>query len=286
MELDDDELQLQPDETEFTSTCCPAQWLLIANVMNTLSLVVVTLFLLSGLLFDIIGGQYASILGCSMLCVGIGILACLVHVLQFDHAVMIISPLMETSTFILGVILCDVGSFLVNVGFYGFLWHLPKQQALVLSLSNSCLSCASFLPLVLSAFMTWSGYNLSSSLGLYAILIFVCSGSVCYRTVPSVEEYRSQALKVLGLPIPRRSVKGLKGAIAQLREGISVLTEVTHAKFHKLTIAVSVFAFVPSFVYMSMGDPLGKEIFGEGNELGVLFLKINTTLKMNIAINV
>ncbi|KAL7527771.1 hypothetical protein ACHAXR_003893 [Thalassiosira sp. AJA248-18] len=276
------------DEDGFSSDCCQAQWILLANVMNTLTLAMTILFLVSGLLFDMIGGRYSAILGCTMLCIGITIISTLVHYLSEN-----VSPIVETLTFIMGVILCDCGSVLVNVGFYGFIWHLPTRQALVLSLSNSCLSCASFIPLVLSAFMTWSGYSLSLSLRVYGSVILCFSGTLCWMTVPSVEEYRSQALKVLGLPIPRRSVKGVKGAIKQLREGILVFREPI-ANFHKLSIGACVLAYLPAFIWMSMAEPLGKEIFQsyeneviigeEGGDdeqqpsLGVMFLKINTII--------
>jgi len=241
-----------------------------------------------------IGGRYSALLGCAMLCIGISLLSGLVYLLSADSSssskddgmsMYTISPSVETLVFIMGIILCDCGSLLVNFGFYGFLWHLPKRQALVVSLSNSCFACASFIPLVLSSFMKWSGYNLSVSLVLYAVIILF-SGVVCGLTIPSIEEYRSQALKVLGLPIPRRTVRGWKGAKKQLSEAFLVLLDPDHVKFHKITICAAVLAFLPPFIWMSMADPLGDEIFSSSTQessrkddqstLGVLFLKINS----------
>ena len=234
------------DDIVDTSNCCNAQWLIIANLMNVLTLAVTILFILSGLLFDMIGGRYASVLGCAVMCVGFGIVALLIHLLTSSN---FLTPLVETLIFVLGVILCDLGAFLVNVGFYGFLWHVPKRQAFVLSLSNSCTSCASFLPLVMSAFMNWSKFSLSASLLGYAAVILFFSGTLCWVTVPSVKDYRTQALKVLGLPIPRRTVKGIDGMRKQLREAIQVLVEPTHAKFHRISIVAIVLAFAPSFIW-------------------------------------
>jgi len=268
--------------TNNTGECCQAQWLLIANLMNTFTIFVMFLFIISGLLFDMIGGRYSALLGCAMLCIGISLLSGLVYLLSDISNN--ISPSVETLIFIMGIILCDCGSLLVNFGFYGFLWHLPKRQALVVSLSNSCFACASFIPLVLSSFMSWSGYSLSASLVIYAFVILL-SGVVCWVTIPSIEEYRSQALKVLGLPIPRRTVRGWKGAKKQLSETFLVLLDPEHVTFHKITICAAVLAFLPPFIWMSMADPLGDEIFSSPQKdsredgqstLGVLFLKINS----------
>eukprot|EP00984_Skeletonema_dohrnii_P033989 scaffold32485_cov78-Skeletonema_dohrnii-CCMP3373.AAC.1 len=46
-------------DSDSASSCCPAQWLLIANTMNSLSMFVTFLFLLSGIMFDILGGESA-----------------------------------------------------------------------------------------------------------------------------------------------------------------------------------------------------------------------------------
>jgi len=277
-----------------SSSCCPAQWLLIANSMNSLSIFVTFLFLLSGIMFDILGGRKCATLGCAILSVGFGILAVLLRLLggDVDHAtnnginggggIMMIKPSVETILFAVGVLTCDVGSFFVYVGFYGFLFHLPTKQALILSLSNSCFfSCASFLPIVISGFMKVSGYNLPSVLLMYGVIVLIGSGGVCWVTVPSLEEYHSNALVVLGLPIPRRTVKGWEGMKKQLVGAKKVLTHPNHAIFHKISMCVMAMGWTPAFVYMSMADPLGQEIFGGegggiGLSLGVSFLKINT----------
>mmetsp|Transcript_30492 Transcript_30492/g.61195 ORF Transcript_30492/g.61195 Transcript_30492/m.61195 type:complete len:874 (+) Transcript_30492:77-2698(+) len=284
------------DSDSASSSCCPAQWLLIANTMNSLSMFVTFLFLLSGIMFDILGGRKCATLGCAILSVGFGILAVLLRLLGGvdDHTTnndvsingggggIMIKPSVETILFAMGVLTCDIGSFFVNVAFYGFLFHLPTKQALILALSNSCFSCASFLPIVVSGFMDVSGYTLPSVLLMYGVVILIGSGGVCWLTVPSLEEYHSNALVVLGLPIPRRTVKGWEGMKKQLLGAKKVLTHPDHAMFHKISMVVLAMGWVPAFVYMSMADPLGQEIFGGeggggiGLSLGVSFLKINT----------
>jgi len=273
-----------------SASCCPAQWLLIANTMNSLSMFVTFLFLLSGIMFDILGGRKCATLGCSILSVGFGILAVLLRLLgghttnndSINGGGIMIKPSVETFLFAMGVLTCDIGSFFVNVAFYGFLFHLPTKQALILALSNSCFSCASFLPIVISGFMDVSGYTLPSVLLMYGVVILIGSGGVCWVTVPSLEEYHSNALVVLGLPIPRRTVKGWEGMKKQLVGAKMVLTHPDHAMFHKISMVVLAMGWVPAFVYMSMADPLGQEIFGGeggggiGLSLGVSFLKINT----------
>jgi len=189
-------------------------------------------------MFDILGGQKCAVAGCIILSIGFCIIAALLHVLIDNNGS--ITPSMETLVFAVGILTCDVGSFLVNVGFYGFLWHLPKRQALIVSLSNSCFSCASFLPIMVGEFIDWSGIPLPGALVLYGILIFVGSGGCCWATVPSIEEYHSNALSVLGLPIPKRTVKGLEGIRKQVRGAFEVLMHPDHWKFHKISICVMV----------------------------------------------
>ena len=246
-------------------------------------------------MFDILGGRKCATLGCAILSMGFGILALLLRLLDNNSWTM--SPTMETILFAIGVLTCDIGSFFVNVGFYGFLFHLPTKQALILSLSNSCFSCASFLPIVLSECMTkfgsgnisiMGGSSLPSVLIVYGGIILVGSGGICWMTVPSLEEYRSNALVVLGLPIPRRTVKGWEGMKKQIRGAVQVLNHPDHALFHKISLCVMVTGWTPAFVYMSMADPLGQEIFGGGGgggigfSLGVSFLKINTLIGLSV----
>jgi hypothetical protein len=269
--------------TDYNSACCPAQWLLIANTMNSLSMFVTFLFLVSGIMFDIFGGRKCAVLGCAVLSVGFGILAVLLRLLLLLGGGATVKPSVETTLFSLGVLTCDIGSFLVNVGFYAFLFHLPNKQALILSLSNSCFSCASFIPIVISYFMDLMGCNLPSALLTYGAIILIGSGGVCWITVPSLEEYRANALVVLGMPIPKRSVKGWEGMKKQIRGAIRVLTHPDHIIFHKILVSVLVTGWLPAFVYMSMANPLGQEIFGEegggnGFSLGISFLKINTLI--------
>jgi hypothetical protein len=89
-------------------------------------------------------------------------------------------------------------------------------------------------------FIDWSGIPLPGALVLYGMLIFVGSGGCCWVTVPSIEEYHSNALSVLGLPIPKRTVKGLEGIRKQVRGAFEVLTHPDHWKFHKISICVMV----------------------------------------------
>jgi hypothetical protein len=131
--------------------------------------------------------------------------------------------------------------------------------------------------------MDLMGCNLPSALLTYGAIILIGSGGVCWITVPSLEEYRANALVVLGMPIPKRSVKGWEGMKKQIRGAIRVLTHPDHIIFHKISVSVLVTGWLPAFVYMSMADPLGQEIFGEegggnGFSLGISFLKINTLI--------
>ena len=227
-------------------SCCPAQWLLLANTMNALSVCIYFFFLVAGLIFDSIGGQWAAVLGCFVNASGFLILAVLLFTLQQDYDS--ISPIMETIIFCIAVILVDAGSICTNISFFSFLWHLPSHQALVLSLANCCLSVAALIPLVLRSILHryWSVLSLPIVVGMYVGAIIVVAMPLCWVVVPSIDEYRSNAMNVLGVPIPHKSVRGIRGAIKNATAAVRIMQHHTH--LHIYTMGACVFAWLSSFV--------------------------------------
>ena len=268
-DTDDNEMLVGTNTTSSSSasstTCCSAQWLLLANTMNGLSVLIYLFFFLAGLLFDTIGGQYAAIYGCYINATGFLVLAGLFSTLHGGNS---LAPVLETGLFCVGVILVDAGSIMTNISFYGFLWHLPSHQALILSLANCCLNVAALIPLVLRYVMeqyfdettTTASSSLATVMGGYGILILVLITPLCWYTVPSVEQYRSQAMAVLGVPIPRHAIKGgFKGVIQQTKAAGNILR--VHAHLHYYSMLACLFTWLVGFIYMTMADPLGSEIF-------------------------
>jgi len=159
------------------------------------------------------------------------------------------------------VLLVDVGSMVTNISFYGFLWHLPRHQALVLSLSNCVLNVAAFVPLGLRGMLDGGhGRGLADVLFIYAAAIMLVATPVCWYSVPSTEEYRFRAMEVLSLPIPARTVKGLRGAVDLVKKAWKILRQ--HAGLHCFTVIVGTLTWMAPFVYMTMTDPMAREVFG------------------------
>ena len=253
-----------PSLDEQEDICCPAQWLLLANVMNALSSSMAFFFLLGGLLFDMIGGRHTAVFGCVMNAAGFAILALLIGMLTVDTTDgdgASISPVVETAIFIMGVLLVDIGSAMSNISFYGFLWHLPKQQALILSLSNCLFNVAAFIPLALRVLLNSSQiggvenyFNLPSVLAMYAGVIALIASPISWFTVPSINEYRSRAMEVLKLPIPARKVKGMKGVKDAIKKAFRILQH--HTQLHCVTIIVCTLAWIAPFIYMTMAGKI------------------------------
>eukprot|EP00584_Thalassiosira_punctigera_P009040 CAMPEP_0172529078 /NCGR_PEP_ID=MMETSP1067-20121228/3244_1 /TAXON_ID=265564 ORGANISM="Thalassiosira punctigera, Strain Tpunct2005C2" /NCGR_SAMPLE_ID=MMETSP1067 /ASSEMBLY_ACC=CAM_ASM_000444 /LENGTH=857 /DNA_ID=CAMNT_0013313067 /DNA_START=97 /DNA_END=2670 /DNA_ORIENTATION=- len=261
------------EDEEDNDSCCPAQWLLLANVMNALSCLMAFSFFAAGLLFDMLGGRLAGAAGCLVNALGFVVLALLTGMLGTDAE---LSPAAETASFVVGVLLVDVGSMVTNISFYGFLWHLPRQQALILSLSNCVMNVAAFVPLALRAFLDGSGRillrSLPAVLSLYAVVIILVATPMCWFAVPSMEEYRGRAMEVLSLPIPARKVRGMRGAVDMVKKAWQILEH--HARLHLFTIVVGTLTWMAPFVYMTMTDPMAREVFGtveSGERLATMY---------------
>ena len=183
------------------------------------------------------------------------------------------SPAAETATLVLGVLLVDIGSTVTNISFYGFLWHLPRQQALVLSLSNCVLNVAAFVPLGLRGLLNdGQGRSLAEVLSIYAAVILLVAMPLCWYSVPSTEEYRRRAMEVLSLPIPARSVKGMRGAVDLVKKAWKILRQNTG--LHSFTAIVGTLTWMAPFVYMTMTDPMAREVFGtaeSGERLATIY---------------
>ena len=270
--------------------CCPAQWILLANTLNVLSVSMTFFFLLGGLVFDALGGRSAAVLGCATNAGGFVALALLFFVLGSQSSSMAttsisIGPTAETVLFCLAVLLVDAGSLITNVSFFGFLWHLPRQQALILALSNSCINVSAFVPLVLRSILDGSdAWSLPAILGMYAAIIAGLALPLCWWSVPDIDEYRGRAMEVLGLPLPRRTIRGMADAAKMISAAKRILAR--HAQLHWRTVAVGTMAWISPFIYMTMADPMGEQIFAahaegrssSGERLATMFNQVNGVL--------
>ena len=266
--------------------CCSAQWLLLANVMNILSVSMTFFFLLGGLVFDALGGRWAAVLGCVINAGGFAVLAVLFLLLDSSNPLVMAltaGPIVETAVFCIAVLLVDAGSLITNVSFFGFLWHLPRQQALILALSNSCLNVSAFIPLILRSALDGSSMSLSSVLMLYVASIAGLAMPLCWWSVPGIDEYRGRAMEVLGLPIAKRTIQGIGDSMKLIHAARRILAH--HAELHLRTIVVGTLAWMAPFIYMTLADPMGEEVFADsksidgegtsGEKLATMFNKVN-----------
>ena len=261
----DDEAFGEPDEA-----CCEAQWLLSANIMNLLTTLMTPLFLIGGLAFDAVGGQKTAIFGCALNALGFVVLAILLWTLQqtggngtdaaTDDTGSILGPFLETAVFVVSIILIDLGMMTTNMAFMGFLWHLPNQQALVLSLSTSCSNIAALLPLVVRSILRTTGLSLQAILGFYVLSILLVATPICWWAIPSDDEFHRTAMEVLGIPLPRRKkARNAKQVGKILRAGLDILLCDKH--LHFFTVVTTTLFMMGPFVYMTMADPMGTAIF-------------------------
>ena len=107
----------------------------------------------SGLLFDSYGAQITGTLGCVLLVTGL-----LVLILLLSGLVPVAGGL-EYPIFITGILLVDFGSFTNNMMFFGFIYHLPGHQALIISLSTCCYQVSSLLPIAIEYLMDSCGLS-------------------------------------------------------------------------------------------------------------------------------
>lgn len=265
--------------------CCSAQWLLLANVMNILSVSLAFFFLFGGLVFDALGGRWAAVVGCAINAGGFVVLALLFLMLDSSSPLSIPStagPIVETAVFCVAVLLVDAGSVITNVSFFGFLWHLPRQQALILALSNSCLNVSAFIPLILRSILDGGSLSLSVVLMLYVATIAGLAMPLCWWSVPGIDEYRGRAMEVLGLPIARRTIRGIGDSMKMIHAARRILSH--HAQLHWRTMVVGTLAWMAPFIYMTLADPMGEEVFAgtpanggvaNGERLATMFNKVN-----------
>jgi len=106
--------------------------------------------------------------------------------------------------------------------------------------------------------------SLPSIIFWYAVSIIGVAIPICWFCVPTVDEYRSRAMEVLGLPIPRRTIHGLSGVVKDVGVAFRILKE--HRRLHIFTILVAGIGLVSPLVYITMTDPLGQEIFRNTQE--------------------
>ena len=272
--------QLFIDAGLFSDVCesgdvapCYNQFMVCADIMTSMSTLVMFFMLPAGILFDSYGGQIAGTLGCAILFLGLLVLITLLVVR--DEWMRPYEPVMFT----VGVLLCDLGSYTNNVAFFAFLWHLPGYQALLLSLSNAVYQVSSFLPILLQQLMRATGLGFTAALGVYALVV-IGAAVVCYLVTPGLLEYRQTAAQVLGVPLPRKRAtwrdvnKQLSGAWAVLRKDWT-----RHAQFNVLAIL----GMVPPSIYTAMATPFGDELFRDdeehnGKQLALLFNQVNGVL--------
>eukprot|EP00392_Amoebophrya_sp_AT5.2_P017630 g18025.t1 len=169
--------------------------------------------------------------------------------------------LLENLLFPVGLLLTDCGSWINSMGLFGFLFHVPGHNGLLLSLSNSCYYIAAFLPVVLQTLLMDRGYSFPDALLLYCVPVSVAMVGG-YFVIPAQNEYYKQATEVLTMPIPRpRPSSNWKAWGKKMRHTIAMIRcLVGTSDGRRLTKCI--------FVYISLPDPYVVALFHGNTAIG------------------
>ncbi|CAD7940974.1 unnamed protein product [Amoebophrya sp. A120] len=235
---------------------CDGQFLALATTFSVLQCVAVTALLPAGICFDTIGGRATAVLGALLLVCGLLVLS-LVMFFRDDTAE---GAWMDFILFPMGLLLTDFGSWINNYGLFGFLFHVPGYNGLLLSLSNSCSYIAAFLPVFLQdSVMTTYGISFPHALLGYSLPVGV-SALLLGLVVPSQREYYAEAERALGMPIARPRVSFLK-LWTSTKQAWELLTRPQYWPRHRQLLFATLLGNIGSFVYISMPQPYAAALF-------------------------
>eukprot|EP00391_Amoebophrya_sp_Ameob2_P002494 CAMPEP_0179004476 /NCGR_PEP_ID=MMETSP0795-20121207/13327_1 /TAXON_ID=88552 /ORGANISM="Amoebophrya sp., Strain Ameob2" /LENGTH=1056 /DNA_ID=CAMNT_0020698745 /DNA_START=718 /DNA_END=3888 /DNA_ORIENTATION=+ len=267
-----------------SQSLCQAQYVALASMFNALQMMAIVALLPAGLCFDAIGGRATAVIGAALLLAGLLLLhIVLENVVVIDAGIDIDGhpvdqqkssnkALLENLLFPVGLLLTDCGSWINSMGLFGFLFHVPGHNGLLLSLSNSCYYIAAFLPVVLQTLLMDRGYSFPDALLLYCVPVSVAMVGG-YFVIPAQNEYYKQATEVLTMPIPRpRPSSNWKAWGKKMRHTIAsafaVLNRREHRAKHVKLLSAVLIAACSIFVYISLPDPYVVALFHGNTAIG------------------
>eukprot|EP00929_Paragymnodinium_shiwhaense_P072673 TRINITY_DN3688_c3_g1_i1.p1 TRINITY_DN3688_c3_g1~~TRINITY_DN3688_c3_g1_i1.p1 ORF type:complete len:799 (-),score=199.56 TRINITY_DN3688_c3_g1_i1:131-2527(-) len=246
---------------------CKEQFLAITAVFQTGSVLAVTFLAPIGVLYDRWGAQKTGTFGAVLCSLGLlGVWAAVAGASAgYDQY--------TSWVFVAGILACDFGSMLNSFSFYGMIWHFPGNQAFVLSLINATYQVGAFLPLLFGAMMDKFGLPLSDLLLGYAIVV---AGVivVCWKLVPTQEEYYKEAKRALGMPLPRPP-KELNLWNMFSRAWLVLRQNTCDHVMSGISIC---FAYCLPSMYAALAAPYGEALFGtkaDGKWLAEMFVSCN-----------
>ena len=239
---------------------CKEQYLAISGVLQGLGGLIYLAMLPGGMVLDSVGARTCGIVGALTLSVGVMILA-------------VATAMRGDILFVLAVVIVDMGSLVNNFAFYGFLWHLPGWQALIVALSNGSIQVAALLPLLLKLAM--QSFKLSLPIALLCYAVVGCgSAGLCWFAVPSQAEFYQQAKRVLGIPVPRPLGVQWRQFREAVLSGHSIMKTSRESFWMVLVIGVGQLSMS---AYSSQAVPFGQELFhskADGERLGDMYAKV------------
>eukprot|EP00931_Biecheleriopsis_adriatica_P100708 TRINITY_DN75968_c0_g1_i1.p1 TRINITY_DN75968_c0_g1~~TRINITY_DN75968_c0_g1_i1.p1 ORF type:complete len:779 (+),score=107.92 TRINITY_DN75968_c0_g1_i1:40-2376(+) len=242
---------------------CEKQVVVISNLLNVLSVIMLGWAIVGGFVFDSLGARAAGVYGALLLAAA-------------NPLIMISLATGQVWLFAVGISLSDVGAMMNNYAFYGLLYHLPGWQGLIIALSNGCIQTAAYLPVAISEFMRLSGADLYAALSCYTLVILMAA-AMLYVVVPEQKEYFAKAQEILGLPLPkpkvsfRRIRKGLVGAWrVSIMQGWAMW----------IMVVVTVLTNTCMAMYSVLAVPFGTAVFSgdksKGEQVADLWLNMQT----------
>eukprot|EP00929_Paragymnodinium_shiwhaense_P077912 TRINITY_DN40248_c0_g1_i1.p1 TRINITY_DN40248_c0_g1~~TRINITY_DN40248_c0_g1_i1.p1 ORF type:complete len:811 (-),score=121.92 TRINITY_DN40248_c0_g1_i1:268-2700(-) len=234
---------------------CDAQMLYLMNVFSGLSSISFFFFLPIGYLFDDYGGRTVGTLGAFLTTCGY-----LVVVASVLGAHM---GLDETTAWLVfpAAVLTDFGSMMNSYSLYAMLFHMEGHSTFVISLSNSSVMAAAFLPRIIQYCMEALDVTLSWSILGIAVAASV-STWVCWQWTPDKQEFHVAAQRVLKMPMPK--VHGNRNTCQKLADALRSFSVDT--SLHITLCAFTALGSAFMYFYQSMSSPYGKALFGEDAE--------------------
>lgn len=110
------------------------------------------------------------------------------------------------------VILTDFSSSANGYSLFGYIWHWPKHQALVLGVANATYQVACFNTFIFIKVVKWYSLPLSTAIAANAAVV-VMAALVTALISPGQTELYQKAEEALGFPLPR--------PIVDLRRGVA-----------------------------------------------------------------
>lgn len=231
---------------------CKAQTVTVASFFSVGMMISFFGAAIGGPVFDRFGSRFCGWTGCCITFVGLLLLQIplIGSYLGADSITLWVLPA--------AVVVTDIGAMVNSYVLMGLLWHFPEMRTFVVAVQCATYEAASMLPTCLPVVIKATNTNLSVALLLYAAVVLL-SGGMCLLWAPSLQEYRDEAMKALGIPLPK--VAKTFNLCKQLRYGMRVFS--VNKWQHLMFITSSAVGITFIVVYPTLQILIAKAFVGD-----------------------